>query len=155
MAGATVEFDLRELDGLARLLNGARLDDGGRERLLGDIGVEMAAATQARIAGPEKRDPQGNPWKALAEKTREYYAKYLPGPRSLLWGKGGLLDSVTSKAGGPWSVLVGAAREYAAVHQFGWPEKNIPAQPYLGVSAEDAADIAAITRRFLARRFGS
>jgi phage virion morphogenesis protein len=152
MAGATVGFDLRELEGLARLLNGARLDDRDRERLLGDIGAEMVTATQERLTDPEKKDPQGNPWKAIADKTREYYDKKFPGAKPPLWRGGELLDSVTSEAAGPWAALVGATVEYAAVHQFGWPKKNIPARPYLGVSADDAAALALLTRDFLARR---
>ncbi|MDR2663641.1 MAG: phage virion morphogenesis protein [Treponema sp.] len=152
MAGAAVDFDLRELESLARLLNGARLSDADRMRLLHDVGVGMEGSTQNRITSG-KKDPEGNPWKDIADKTREYYAQKFPGAKPPLWREGGLLDSVTSEVNSPWSVLVGAVVEYAAVHQFGRPEKNIAARPYLGVSSQDAADIAAIARRFVAGRF--
>jgi phage gpG-like protein len=67
--------------------------------------------------------------------------------------------------------LVGATRIYAAIHQWGGeivPKKaphlfvpgygrlkkvNIPARPYLGVSHQDAADIALKAQRFIAMRF--
>jgi phage gpG-like protein len=39
--------------------------------------------------------------------------------------------------------------EYAAVHQWGWPKKNIPARPYLGVSRDDAKEIESIVALFL------
>ncbi|MDR1585938.1 MAG: phage virion morphogenesis protein [Treponema sp.] len=152
MAGAAVALDLREIEGLAQLLNGARLGDADRRQLLHDIGEEMKSSTQDRLTSPEKKDPRGNAWKAIADKTRKYYDEKFPRAKPPLWREGGLLDSVTSEAADSWSVLVGAVVEYAAVHQFGWPEKNIAARPYLGVSAQDAADIAAIAQRFTARK---
>jgi phage gpG-like protein len=68
-------------------------------------------------------------------------------------------------------VLVGATVVYAAIHQWGGEivpktapalyvpgygklkKVTIPARPYLGVSGQDAADIALIAQRFVARRF--
>jgi phage gpG-like protein/phage gp36-like protein len=113
--------------------------------------------------------PDGNPWKALVQKTRDYYAgKGLLGSRSILVGEGMLRDSLTSEVqGGAWSVLVGAAMEYAAVHQFGAEIKpksakalfapgygmlkkaTIPPRPYLGVSAEDTKAIENAVAVFL------
>jgi phage virion morphogenesis protein len=153
MAGAAISVDLRELEALARILNGVKLGDQDRIQLLKDIGVELESQTQERLTGSEKKDPQGNPWKEIAEKTRRYYDEKFPKAKPPLYREGGLLDSITSEVSGSWSVLEGAVAEYAAVHQFGRPEKNIAARPYLGVSSQDAADIAVLTRRFIARRF--
>jgi phage gpG-like protein len=59
--------------------------------------------------------------------------------------------SLTSEVqGGAWSTLVGTAKEYAAVHQFGWPKKNIPARAYLGISQDDVKVIEAAVATFLA-----
>lgn len=61
------------------------------------------------------------------------------------------MDSLTQEAGS-WSVVVGATKAYAAVHQYGWKEKNIIARPYLGLSAENKVEIIEIINAFLERR---
>jgi phage virion morphogenesis protein len=169
MAGATAELGLKEVEGLARILNGAKLDSGGRTQLLHDIGVEMESQTQERF--DTQKDPGGNKWKDLAQKTRDYYVQNGLGGGSLLVQSGYLRDSITSRVSDSWSVLVGATMVYAAVHQRGGEivpknaaalfvpgygrlkKVNIPARPYLGVSSQDAADIAETAQRFIAGRF--
>jgi phage virion morphogenesis protein len=152
--GAAVSFDLRELDAVRNnVLSVAVLSAEKRGQLLKSIGVEMETQTQDRF--DTKLDPSGNKWADIADATKKYYArKGWLGKHSTLLLEGDLRDSITSEVqGGNWSVLVGAAKEYAAVHQFGWPAKNIPARPYLGVSTEDAKEIEGIVRGFLARSF--
>jgi phage gpG-like protein len=62
-----------------------------------------------------------------------------------------LRASITSEVqGGAWAVLEGATMEYAAVHQFGWPKKNITTRPYAGVSPDDIKAIETIAADFLA-----
>ncbi|MDR0583598.1 MAG: phage virion morphogenesis protein [Treponema sp.] len=165
--GAQVSFDLKEIDAVKKLLSKITLSGADRARLLGSIGVEMEAQTQERF--DTQKSPDGNSWKALAQKTMDYYGgKGLLGARSILVGEGTLRDSITSEVqGGAWSVLAGATMEYAAVHQFGaeikpksakalfvpgygWLKKvNIPARPYLGVSADDAKAIENAVAVFL------
>jgi phage virion morphogenesis protein len=151
--GAAVSFDLRELDSVKKLLQDTALTDGERHQLLAEIGVEMETQTQERF--DTKIDPVGNTWKDIADATKKYYARMgWSSKHSTLLLEGGLRDSITSEVqGGNWSVLVGATKEYAAVHQFGFPAKNIPARPYLGVSTGDAKEIEAAVRDFLARSF--
>jgi phage virion morphogenesis protein len=169
MAGAAVELGLKEVEGLARILNGVKLDSDDRAQLLHDIGVEMESQTQERF--DTQIDPEGNKWKELAQKTRDYYTQNGLGGGSLLVQNGGLRDSLESQVADSWSVLVGATKIYAAIHQWGGEivPKNaaalfvpgygklkkvtIPARPYLGVSSQDAADIAGIAQRFVAGRF--
>jgi phage virion morphogenesis protein len=151
MAGAAIELNLKEVEGLVRILNGVKLGPEDRAQLLTDIGVEMEGQTRDRF--DTQKDPEGNVWKELAQKTRDYYMKNGLDKKSLLVQEGYLRASITSQVSDTWSVLAGATRIYAAVHQFGWPEKNIPARPYLGISSQDAADIAALTQRFIAGRF--
>lgn len=150
MASASVGFDLKEIDAVKKLLANAALDSADRGRLMQSIGVEMEAQTQERF--DTKKSPEGNTWKALAQKTRDYYAGKGWTARSILVGEEGLLrGSITSEVqGGAWLVLVGATMEYAAVHQFGWPKKNIPARTYLGVSQDDTEAIEAAVAVFLA-----
>jgi phage virion morphogenesis protein len=167
MAAALVSFDLTEIDAVQKMLAKAALDSEARGRLLQSIGVEMEAQTQERF--DTKKSPDGDSWKALAQKTTDYYASKGWAARSILVGEGTLRDSITSEVqGGAWSVLVGATMEYAAVHQFGAEIKpknapalfvpgygrlqkvTIPARPYLGVSPDDANVIEAAVAMFLA-----
>jgi phage virion morphogenesis protein len=149
MASASVGFDLKEVDAVKKLLAKASLDSAARSRLLKSIGVEMGTQTQERF--DTQKSPDGDSWKDLAQKTMDYYAgKGLLGSRSILVGEGTLRDSITSEVqSGAWSVLVGETMEYAAVHQFGWPKKNIPARPSLGVSPDDTKVIEAAVAVFL------
>ena len=148
MAAAEISFDLKELDGLAKLIDKAKLSSQDRRQLLANIGVKIESQTQERF--DSQVDPKGNRWKDLADKTKQYYAKYFPGQRrSILVGSGGLRDSIESQVD-DWSVLVGATKVYAATHQFG--RDNIPARPYLGISTSNADEIMMIAERFLAER---
>jgi phage virion morphogenesis protein len=152
MAAASVSFDLGEIEGVKKLLTGAALDGADRGRLLQSIGLEMEERTKERF--DTKKSPDGDTWKAIAEKTRRYYESKTEFSKAEppLVLEGMLRLSLTSEVqGGAWSVLVGAAKEYAAVHQWGWPKKNIPARPYLGVSPDDAKVIEAAVAAFLAR----
>ena len=147
MAAGEFSFDLRDLDGVASLLEKAKLSSKERMQLLKNIGVEVETQTQERF--DTQLSPEGKRWQELAEKTRKYYARKFPGHRrSILVGSGGLRDSIESQVG-DWSVLVGATKIYAATHQYG--RRNIPSRPYLGISSSNAADIMAITQEFLVK----
>jgi phage virion morphogenesis protein len=170
MAAASISFDLNAIEGVKKLLAGIALDNADRARLLQSIGLEMETQTQERF--DTQQSPDGNTWKALAQKTQNYYAsKGWTASRSILVGEGILRDSITSEVqGGAWSVLVGATMEYAAIHQWGGEIRpktapylfvpgygrlkkvTIPARPYLGVSPDDADVIEAAVATFLAGR---
>jgi phage virion morphogenesis protein len=164
--GASVSFDLKEVDAVKKMLANASLNSADRGRLLQSIGVEMEAQTQERF--DTKKSPDGDTWEALKQKTKDYYNSQGWVARSTLVGEGMLRDSITSEVqGGAWAVLVGAAKEYAAVHQFGaeitpksaralfvpgygmLKKVKIPARPYLGVSSDDAKAIEAAVASFL------
>jgi len=169
MAAASVSFELREIDAARKLLEEAELDAGDRGRLLQSVGVEMETQTRERF--DTRRSPEGDSWKALAQRTAEYYMDAGLGHRSILVGTGMLRDSVTSEVeSGAWSALVGATMEYAATHRFGATVRprtakalavpgygmlrkaTIPVRPYLGVSRENAKEIASIASAFMAGR---
>jgi phage virion morphogenesis protein len=149
MASAEFNFDLRELDGIAKLLEQAKLSSYDRRQLLINIGVEVKGQTQERF--DSQRDPEGNSWEQLDKKTRNYYTRNGFGSGFLLVQTGGLRDSIESQADG-WSVLVGATKVYAATHQCG--RGRIPKRPYLGISASNADDIMHVASQFLAERIG-
>jgi phage virion morphogenesis protein len=167
MAAASVSIDLKEVGEVKTLLAGAALDSAARSRLLHGIGVEMEEQTKERF--DTKKSPDGDSWKDIAEKTRRYYERNpLLAPKPPLVLEGMLRNSVTSEVqGGAWSVLEGAAMEYAAVHQWGAEIKpknapalyvpgygylrkaTIPARPYLGISRDDARGIEDAVALFL------
>lgn len=152
MADAVVTIQDDELKALCSRLNGMALKPAERKALLASIGEEIITQTKDRFA--EKKTPDGDDWADIAESTKNYYQKKLgsknPG-NGILWRQGNLMDSLTQEAGS-WSVVVGATKAYAAVHQYGWKEKNIIARPYLGLSAENKVEIIEIINAFLERR---
>lgn len=168
MASAEFDFDLQEIDGLAKLIDQAKLSSADRMQLLRNIGVEVETQTQERF--DSQRDPDGNPWKELAQKTRDYYSRNGLGGGSLLVQGGGLRDSITSEVADSFSVIVGATKVYAAIHQYGGEIRpkgkkalyvpgygmlqkvSIPARPYLGISTSDADGIMWVAAQFLAGR---
>jgi phage virion morphogenesis protein len=153
MAAASISFDLSAIEGVKKLLAGTALSGTDRARLLHSIGEEVKELSQDRF--DTKRSPDGDTWKAIAKKTRRYYESKTEFSKAEppLVVEGMLRLSLTNEVqDGAWSTLVGATMEYAAVHQFGWPEKNIPARPYLGVSPDDADVIEAAVATFLAGR---
>jgi phage virion morphogenesis protein len=159
MADGGVSFDLRQLDAVRNnVLSVAALSDEKRGRLLKSVGVEMEAQSAERF--DTKTDPQGNKWKDIADATKVYYKARLASgktdgkPQPPLVFTGDLRMSITSEVqNGNWSVLVGEAREYANVHQYGFAEKNIPARPYIGISAENAREIEEIIHAYLRSMF--
>lgn len=152
MAGAVVTVQDDELRALCSRLNKMALTPSERKQLLGDIGEEMVTQTKDRFA--EKKTPDGDDWADIAQSTKDYYRKKFGDPNpynGILWRQGGLMDSLTQQADS-WKVLVGATKIYAAVHQFGYMWNNIPARPYLGLSADDKTEIIGIINGFLERR---
>lgn len=152
MADAVVTIQDDELKALCSRLNGMALKPAERKALLASIGEEIITQTKDRFA--EKKTPDGDDWADIAESTKNYYQKKIgsknPG-NGILWRQGNLMDSLTQEAGS-WSVVVGATKVYAAVHQYGWKEKNIIARPYIGLSAENKVEIIEIINAFLERR---
>lgn len=150
MSSAAITFDVGKVLGLAKLMNSVCLSQDDREDLLNSLAHQLEDAAAARFA--TKRDPDGNPWRELTEAYRNSLAKTHPEVRPPLEVSGDLRKSLDSQVTADHA-LVGATKIYAAVHQFGWPERNIPARPYLGVGTGDARELVAITKNFIAERF--
>lgn len=149
MSSAVVEIDVNEVKKLTDLLNGKALSSADRRNLLQSLGPEMVEQSRSRILETQK-SPDGKPWADFADSTLRYLEKQVrAGSVSLLNRSGDLHRSITSEVKNDWAVLVGACMEYAAVHQFGYSEKNIPARPYLGVSSDDVADLTELTKIWL------
>ena len=148
MAGTFVKFDTREIEQLVRRMNqGATLKPADRNQLLKSLGAEIEDQTRERF--DTKKTPEGTSWKDIADATREYYSKAFPGAQPSLVVTGGLRDSIETQSQGQWAVIVGATKEYAAVHQWGWEARNIDARPYLGIGPQDEQALAGIAIEFI------
>ena len=153
MAAAGVTVDMGGIKGLEKLLDDARLDAGAKAKLMGHVAGIVEEASRTRL-DETKESPDGTAWKSWEESTRKYYERQGWGHRSLLRGNDNLLKSIRGEvATDANSAMVGATMEYAAVHQFGWADRNIAARPYLGVSEDDARDITDAAKDYLSRRF--
>lgn len=124
-----IETNDREvLDALNRLLTAVAAPSEAME----EIGRTLA--NKAEEAFQTETDPWGRPWEKLSEAT---IARRRGDGSSLriLQDTGGLASSVTWSSGPDWAE-VGAAKIYAAIHQFGGQagrgkKTTIPARAYL------------------------
>lgn len=128
----------RKLDRLSRLQTG---------RLMEILGSEMESQTRRRISD-EKTSPDGEAW----DEWTEAYEQRRPQKGGILELEGNLYDSIAYEVGDD-AITIGSNMVYALVHQEGDADLGIPARPYLGVSAENLADLGELTIDFLAREF--
>lgn len=153
MAGAAVEIDDREVVAALRRLQqaGSRL----RPALL-EIGEYLLQSTEARFDA--QVDPAGQPWTPLSP---AYQARKKKNPNLILVLTGHLSGQQAPQAGQraglqapqatETAVSVGTNLVYAATHQFGRPEQNIPARPFLGLNATDTREILTIINEHFER----
>lgn len=145
MSGVGLAYDLSGLTALQGRV--AALGKIDRRALLDLIGGTVESQTRRRIEG-DKEDPEGNAWAPWSER----YAAKRHGGHSLLEGEGILLGSMgyaVALAGD--QVEIGSNMIYAATHQFGDDERNIPARPYLGLSSDDEAELDEVIEGFMQR----
>jgi len=143
---ASLIYDFNGLTGLQGRI--ARLE-GDKPELLDIIGAVVESQVRRRIRD-EKNDPDGTPW----GKWSERYAKRRPAGRTLLMGEDHLLDTITHLNVDRDSLEVGSNMIYAATHQFGDDERNIPARPFLGISDDNETDLIREIDAYLDERIG-
>jgi phage virion morphogenesis protein len=119
----------------ARAAIGRMIDPGGEFAEI--LAEHVVGQTKVRIE-EEKRSPDGAawaPWSAAHAATRH-------GNQSLLLagGEDYLLESIAAETSDD-AVRVGSGPVYGAVHQFGSRDGSTPARPWLGLSAENRAEI--------------
>ncbi|MEM1344858.1 MAG: phage virion morphogenesis protein [Pseudomonadota bacterium] len=155
MTGIAIIFDDAQLGAAAERLVGLT---GRQSRLdmLDAIGAIAESGARRRLQ-EEKAGPDGEPWAEWAEATRERREPH----HSLLQYRGDLLDSIAFEVSPDGtSVKVGSPLPYAAIQQLGSADEDdgagpvIPARPYLGLSAEDRADIEDAIQRQIDRLIG-
>lgn len=137
--------------------------------LLKQIGEYLVLSTKERFKTATA--PDGKPWEensetALKNHLRKYKSSFKRGKltksgqkradnKRLLVGESKQLSTLIFYEAERYAVAVGSPVEYSAVHQFGakrgefgqtkhgvpLPFNNIPARPFLGLSAEDKKEI--------------
>lgn len=176
MAGVTFSAKFDD-EGLSRKV--ARYAALGRPLLplARAIGVVLVRGTQDRFRAGQ--DPAGQAWEPLTTLTQSM--KRGPGILREAGMRGGLMGSITFRADaglGNATVQVGTNKIYGAVHQFGAeiraknpsgllifrtargqafgaaPSVQIPARPYLGLSADDRAAMKRVVGNFYRRAIG-
>lgn len=145
MAGASLDIQVDDRDILAGLnALDANLEDF--QPAFADMGEHLLLSHQQRW--DQAQAPDGTPWEPLsadyaARKARKYpNAGILVGP-----GPQHLMDLHYNA--GAAGLDFGSDKIHAATHQFGADDRNIPARPYLGISADDEAELLAIAEEHL------
>lgn len=112
---------------------------------LGSIGEYLIESTQQRFIDQES--PDGQAWEPLASETIKRKTR----KDRILTESGTLADTLNYQINGD-ELMFGSNMEYAATHQFGRDEANIPARMFLGLSDDDEEEILAILSDHLTGR---
>lgn len=118
--------------------------------LLDIIGKLLKASTEKRIT-TTKLDPQGRAWKPWSFATFLARSKKGNAGRGLLYDSGNLARNISYTVQGQ-QVLVGVnagAAPYARFLQSGTP--NMPARPFVGISADDNQAIRLAVQQYLTK----
>lgn len=117
--------------------------------LLDAVGAEIASQTQRRIR-EERTGPDGEKWPPW---SKRYAGERKGRGGDLLFRDGHLDDSIQHFVRhGSDEVVVGSTMVYAATHQFGAPDRGIPARPFLGLSPANEDDLEAIIEKWMEER---
>ena len=133
------------------------------EPALRAIGEELQRTTQDRFDPGQKKSPDGTPWARNSPVTIARKGRDNP-----LYQRGNLQNTIRYQLRGATGVEVGTNLVYGAAQQFGMvkgyagrtrrgapiPWGNIPARPYLGLSADDETEVVRILRDYLERQTG-
>jgi phage virion morphogenesis protein len=123
--------------------------------LMTEVGEYLVDATQRRLRAGTA--PDGSAWAPRSSATLAAYARRRIRPRGGPLWTSGVLEQTIARQAGPASVEVGSDRIYAALMQFGGTKAafphlwgDIPARPFLGLSAGDREAILEMAADFLA-----
>lgn len=149
MAGAHVSIEVEDRalqQAFSRLMSAA----ANPAPALRDIGEQLLNAHRERFARQES--PEGDPWAPLSSR---YAARKKKNKDKILVLEGHLKDLLRYQVTEAGAALeLGTDRIYGATHQFGDETRNIPARPFLGLSAQDQAEVLEIIEDHLRRAGG-
>lgn len=112
------------------------------------VGQVIQSGTQQRFI--DQQDPTGRAWAPLKPATiaRRRQGGTATGSIQILRDTGRLMNSISYNATNKQvSILTNVI--YAATHQFGLARRNIPARPFIGISASDREAIAEVLNGYL------
>jgi len=139
MAGSFIEVSIGDSEGeIIAALERLRAAAGNLRPALAEIGEYLLQSTEGRFRA--QAGPDGAPWAPLSPG----YAKRKKRNRSLILVLNGYLADFQAPQVAAESVSVGTDLPYGAAHQFGRPDINLPARPFLGLDAADEREILAI-----------
>lgn len=142
MAGATVEFDDREVRAAIERAVQAMGDPSPMFRSMGEY---LLIAHDRHFA--DQKSPAGVTWRALSPR---YQAHKKKNKDRVLILDGYLLNTLRYQVSST-ELLFGSNRVYAAAQHFGYPRRKLPARPFLGTSTEDNQELSLIARDYLVR----
>lgn len=141
MAGAFVSIDINDRTVL-QMLDRLRTAGVRFRPVMLEIGEELQERWRERFL--TQAGPDGQPWAPL---NPDYAAwKRATTGSDLILVLYGFMRDLLSYRASEREVLIGSNQEYAATHQFGAPERGIPARPFLGLSEDDKVEILDIMR---------
>ena len=153
MAGFSVHINVEGLGLAEGVLRGIRERSEDLTIPLSAGGVHMTRSIRQnfRVGGRPKK------WRPWAPATRRAYGRQPGRARSVLVGRGmrgGLMGSITSKAGRDF-LVIGTNKIYGRIHQLGGQAgrghaTTIPARPYLVFQKSDVEVIARMVGEHLA-----
>lgn len=144
MAGASsgIQIDYDDADvraALQKLL--AKLGD--LEPVFRELGESLLISHRARFE--RAVSPAGVPWPDLSPATLKRKKKN----RDKILVLDGWLRQL-NYAASKTELRIGTDRIYGATHQFGRPEQNIPARPFLGLDDAERAEVLDVLAEWLA-----
>lgn len=145
MAGASLELSIAnsaEVEAAFRELQ-AKLTD--LTPFFQDIGEALLNSTRERFRS--QTAPDGTPWARLSPAYQPRKKKNA----NLILTLNSYLRGTLNYRASPREVRIGTPLIYGATHQFGRPEKNIPARPFLGLSSDDETMILDALNDWLSR----
>ena len=135
MPGLRIQVKLEGIPQLQNRLARLATRAGDPEALTAALAALMETQVKRRISD-EKTAPDGSTWQAWDPA----YARTRKANHSLLVNDQNLMDSIAGSSN-DHEAVVGSEMIYARVHQEGWPERGIPARPFLGLSQENVNEI--------------
>lgn len=144
MAGALFTYEIEGRSALVRAQRRlGRLNDVIDHDVAEALSSLLEAQTRRRIL-VEKTAPDGTSWPHWDEN----YAKTRGPGDSLLVASHDLEKSVRGEAKGKNATVLSDSI-YAAVHQYGWPGRNIKQREFLGISTQNESEIQDTVRSVL------
>lgn len=144
MAGGFVNIDIKDdNERLRRVLQALERRTGNLAPAFADVGEYLQLAHDQRFR--DQKSPAGDSWAALSETYRK--RKKRNKDRVLV------LDDILAGSlhylAAPARLAFGTDRIHGATHQFGDADRNIPARPFIGLSAADELEALRLVEKHL------